>query len=422
VALDGYGIQDPGGNLDEPPLNDVSKLQTADDSPDSSANTDLIGGAPDDSLTGPTDDAENDCNPENDDSTGGAGADPNEEVTAAEPDVPDLQDSDEDLIPLEDGQTVRLQEYEVTNSDHPRNHPESDDSNDDPTGPSTSEADRPIRDGERGPEESVSEDDATEQIAHNQDVLSTSDEDIAAFLSETSSNDEDASAVSEGLSKDKTESVLEVTDPQLITDESMGNDHTIGQTEDPSVDNHTTVESSDRVPTNDAQVERAWGISEKVDAGRSFMPVGDDMHEPAERIRPSPDEYTVFIHGNTHEVGIEHPNGDWQFLDAEGLADVIRSDPDWNGETVRLFSCDTGKEPDDGSPVFAQDLANELGSDVVAPSEKGFYFNGVDWVSSSREVTDPLTREVRHLPNSPPSNPDGRWEIFHPTPQGRSEQ
>jgi hypothetical protein len=168
----------------------------------------------------------------------------------------------------------------------------------------------------------------------------------------------------------------------------------------------------DRIPTTDAQVEKAWNASEKVPAGRSFMPPGDVLHEEAEKIQPTPNEYSAIIHGNTQVVGVNHPGDGWQFLDPKQMAQVIRSDPDWKGQPVHLVSCDTGKKPSDGSPEYAQRLADELGVDVSAPTEKVYCVNGQNWVSSTRERIDQQTGRIWRSPNSYPSKPDGVWKPF----------
>jgi hypothetical protein len=205
----------------------------------------------------------------------------------------------------------------------------------------------------------------------------------------------------------------EQVDQESVIDSNSENTQDLVE-EGESAASRFEVGSTDRIPTGDSDTERAWSISEKVDAGRSFVAPGDDARETVEPIKPTAGQYSVIIHGNTETVGINHPDGNVQLIDPEKMANLIRSDPDWGGSTVRLVSCDTGKQPDDGSPAFAQDLADELNVDVVAPTDKVFVSNGQEWVSSTHQEFDPLTAEYHETPNSTAENPDGRWETFVP--------
>ncbi len=51
------------------------------------------------------------------------------------------------------------------------------------------------------------------------------------------------------------------------------------------------------------------------------------------------------------------------------LAEVIRHNPNYHGENIRLLCCSTGLQVD-GGYCFAEELANALGVTVEAPNMK----------------------------------------------------
>jgi hypothetical protein len=69
------------------------------------------------------------------------------------------------------------------------------------------------------------------------------------------------------------------------------------------------------------------------------------------------------LDGHFDVIGHGSPN-DVEGLSASELASRLRADVSWNGQDVRLLSCSTGCP----SGTFAQDLANQLGVRVVAPT------------------------------------------------------
>ena len=52
------------------------------------------------------------------------------------------------------------------------------------------------------------------------------------------------------------------------------------------------------------------------------------------------------------------------WLSADELGTLIESDPGWQGQDVRLFSCETGATPIDGTDPYGQQLADRLGVPV----------------------------------------------------------
>lgn len=97
----------------------------------------------------------------------------------------------------------------------------------------------------------------------------------------------------------------------------------------------------------------------------------DMFGELAEKLPPTPGYYDVIMHGAPKSVQIFGERSDVKIV-----ADILRGRTDYNGEPIRLLSCNTGK----GENCFAQMLANELGTIVEAP-------NDIIWARSDRTFT-----------------------------------
>src|SRR5207302_3006021 len=72
-----------------------------------------------------------------------------------------------------------------------------------------------------------------------------------------------------------------------------------------------------------------------------------------------------------------------QTLDAKALADVIRMDPQFTGQPIRLLVCNAGK----GSNSLAEQLSTELGVAVQAPEKYLFTrADGTYYVAGGKRV------------------------------------
>lgn len=112
--------------------------------------------------------------------------------------------------------------------------------------------------------------------------------------------------------------------------------------------------------------------------------------DQANDVPPLDGHRDVVIHGDPDGFSYTR-NGVECELDAAELADVIRSDPNWQQEPVRLVSCEAG-----GGPA-AQELASELGVEVVAATD-------TVWVDNSGKMTV----------GSTPYLETGEWRTFPP--------
>jgi hypothetical protein len=154
------------------------------------------------------------------------------------------------------------------------------------------------------------------------------------------------------------------------------------------------------------ELGEAWNDGLDTNAGRAYYESSDTtMRLAAERLNPFEGEYTVDMHGSPDGVQFAESS-----FDSREVAELIRADPHWDNDPVRLMSCETGQ----GDQPIAQSLANELGVPVTAPTE-------LVWSGSGGEATvaPAVWRQVDgiwvQVPGDTPA--DGGWRTFWPEDQ-----
>jgi hypothetical protein len=91
----------------------------------------------------------------------------------------------------------------------------------------------------------------------------------------------------------------------------------------------------------------------------NLFPVNEDIHQYAQNIADQPGQYIVGGHGSP--TSMYGPDG--AALTPAEVAAQIEFDNNYSpGEPVTLVSCDTGAPASDGSPSFAEQLADDLGA------------------------------------------------------------
>lgn len=103
----------------------------------------------------------------------------------------------------------------------------------------------------------------------------------------------------------------------------------------------------------------------KLENGFACFPDGDPLNENVKRVKPLKTYFDVAMHGSQTAVGFgsEETN-----MSPRLLASVIRHSNGWDGQKVRLLSCNTGKRIENDY-CFAEELANALGVKVKAPTD-----------------------------------------------------
>lgn len=109
--------------------------------------------------------------------------------------------------------------------------------------------------------------------------------------------------------------------------------------------------------------QRFMNAAMRTKGGAAFFGSDDvTMRQSAHRVPDYPGEFVADLHGAPNRVELTE-SGDTCYLSAQEFAEVLRK-TGWSGQPVRLFSCNTGADPDG----FAQQLARELGVPVTAPN------------------------------------------------------
>jgi hypothetical protein len=157
-----------------------------------------------------------------------------------------------------------------------------------------------------------------------------------------------------------------------------------------------------RAAARSTQKASIWNESVPMQGGRAFAAQGDPAAPFWTTIPEVPDEYTAAIHGTSDFVMAGSTR-----LSSEQLAELIRADPAWQNQPVRLISCDIGA----GSVPVAQELTRDLGVPVIAPTKLAWTdYTGSVFVDSGQTVINPATGQSITIP----ANAPGDWEVFSP--------
>ena len=103
----------------------------------------------------------------------------------------------------------------------------------------------------------------------------------------------------------------------------------------------------------------------KTPAGFSCFPDGDPLNKNVQKIPPLAGHYDVALHGSPVAVGFGTTATN---MSPRLLASVIRHSEGYHGQSIRLLSCSTGKTMEE-CYCFAEELANALGVEVIAPND-----------------------------------------------------
>ncbi|MGP4014277.1 WXG100-like domain-containing protein [Saccharopolyspora sp. 5N708] len=127
--------------------------------------------------------------------------------------------------------------------------------------------------------------------------------------------------------------------------------------------------------------------------GGSSLHTDPNMRDLAQRVPDDGAHHTVDVHA-LPDGRVRVGDRD---LNAREFADALRGDPNWDGQPIRLLSCDAG------TSGLARELSRELGVPVTAP-------RGLVWTDGSGRVFA-SSRAPDGRPGWPPN---GSWDTHHP--------
>lgn len=126
---------------------------------------------------------------------------------------------------------------------------------------------------------------------------------------------------------------------------------------------------------------------------------GDVMGDFASRVTPLDGTLDVAVHGSPTDFALTD-GLDVTSLSHREIARLIERNPKFDGQSIRLISCNTGALPNGA----AQHLANKLGVPVLAPNKKLWVF-----FDGALEVGEGHLRRGRPVITDP-----GEWVRFQP--------
>lgn len=113
-----------------------------------------------------------------------------------------------------------------------------------------------------------------------------------------------------------------------------------------------------------------------------YVNSSDKLHRYAKNIIPIDGYEDMVIHGDQYGFELRDLNDEIasQYTPEE-FAEILRNDPNYHGGNIRLISCSTGR----GNDCAAQKLANELGVNVISPTDTVWVFEDGDMVVGETE-------------------------------------
>jgi RHS repeat-associated protein len=145
----------------------------------------------------------------------------------------------------------------------------------------------------------------------------------------------------------------------------------------------------------------------------NLFPVNEDIHQYAQNIADQPGQYIVGGHGSP--TSMYGPDG--AALTPAEVAAQIEFDNNYSpGEPVTLVSCDTGAPASDGSPSFAEQLADDLGAPVTAPNSIAWLTpDGSYWSAGTYIPSTPYEVSQEALNSGPSILEPGQFVTYLPT-------
>ena len=138
---------------------------------------------------------------------------------------------------------------------------------------------------------------------------------------------------------------------------------------------------------------------------RAYMNKEDSASVFFERIQRIDGYEDILIHADKDRFVYEAIGGQDVFFTALELAQILKNDANgYNGNNIRLLSCGSGRSSDG----LAQQLANELHVNVLAPSETLWIReDGNLFVSDNGVLADMWNDHID-------VNETGEWRLFSP--------
>lgn len=137
----------------------------------------------------------------------------------------------------------------------------------------------------------------------------------------------------------------------------------------PAVDPEAKATSEENKPSHERTTQQMPAVDPARLPGHqptqvSFTGKGDALGAAAKSVTPEPGYFDVVVHGDPSSFYLLH-NGSWVPVKANSVRKYVARQPGYNGQPIRLISCEAGAAGDG----IAKAMANGLGVNVRAPVE-----------------------------------------------------
>lgn len=140
-----------------------------------------------------------------------------------------------------------------------------------------------------------------------------------------------------------------------------------------------------------------------------FVNPTDPLYTNSNKIKPVKGYGDIIIHGSPDSLLINGLNGEQWEYGAKEAAEMIRNSREFHGQPIRLVSCQTGAKKNG----IAQQIADELGVEVMAPTEiANVDIDGEIFLSDNGELAEiwntSSAEERKNIRQT------GEWKVFKP--------
>lgn len=140
-----------------------------------------------------------------------------------------------------------------------------------------------------------------------------------------------------------------------------------------------------------------------------FVNPTDPLYTNANKIKPVKGYGDIIIHGSPDSLLINGLNGEQWEYGAKEAAEMIRNSREFHGQPIRLVSCQTGAKKNG----IAQQIADELGVEVMAPTEiANVDIDGEIFLSDNGELAEIWNTSSAEERKT--IRPTGEWKVFKP--------
>lgn len=151
------------------------------------------------------------------------------------------------------------------------------------------------------------------------------------------------------------------------------------------------------------------GESGIIKLSSKFVNPTDPLYTNANKIKPVKGYGDIIIHGSPDSLLINGLNGEQWEYGAKEAAEMIRNSREFHGQPIRLVSCQTGAKKNG----IAQQIADELGVEVMAPTEiANIDIDGEIFLSDNGELAEiwntSSADERKNIRQT------GEWKVFKP--------